>query len=213
MWCIRSMPEQARVRRKPGPPCPLKRGVAWNSPRLVLSVATQYLPRALIIAKIPPHEHDEVSSHVLEVVWRWWIPEARRRYLSGEWSSEVLHPKLRAALVEYAKKRSLNVWRFKKQAEMSDETIRRRAAEVSKLDGAEMPDRTLEPGGRSDVCFLERIEKLHRRQLKAAGRSRARAALRLALAARRAFGKKGPPPHWPIRQFMEDAFAILECIE
>lgn len=55
------------------------------------------------------HREQELSSLVMEAIWRWWIPAARKKLGSGDWTSQNLISKLRTSLCWYAKGKNLRV--------------------------------------------------------------------------------------------------------
>lgn len=80
-----------------------KRGKAVES---ILAFADQELTASMRRVKIRLELRDEVRSRVLRQVWGSWIPEAKRRLLSGQWKRRAIVSKLRTALCFYATHKS-----------------------------------------------------------------------------------------------------------
>ncbi len=160
----------------------------------ITRIALRELPRTLEQPDIgiPKYQRDEVESLVIEAVWRWWIPTAKRYLAEGLWKPGELLSKLRTALCWYARS---------KVQQVAAKEKRRSAHEVS-VDGDLIPEEVAEaPEITPQNFFFSTEEEIFVRRLylhssgtvPMLGEQRALRALKILIVVRRAIGSNPKP--------------------
>lgn len=163
-------------------------GKSKKAVEAVLEIAQRELPASLRqpTVRVPVSIRPEVTNLVLEAIWRWWLPDARKRLRMGQWKPRELLSKLRTALCQYGHLKHLQYIR-----DISN--LSRLGSVQVFLSGDSLPgqvtdDRSKDPEwvySKKEARFLMRLLRNSNGRAGALGHERLRAAMRIMVLMRR----------------------------
>ncbi len=151
----------------------------------ILALAERDLPVSVRLTRVNAEASDDVKARVMVAVWRYWIPEAKKRLKSGAWPAQTLRSKLRTALCYYAGNKAAQIAAREKAWERKARGYDAEFPTEHWPEEAGPPKREWIEKGREEQ-FLSALAHRANGQLSTLSRHRARAVLRLVAVVHRA---------------------------